>query len=114
MEEGLFVQFNKIANSIVHSKSKEQRIPNSQSDANTKQIPENGCEVKTKCCKPGECLLESVAPAVKVKELQVNERIPPSITNQPTNFKCHSISLLSLNNYSVTVFVKPYRPFENI
>jgi len=70
MEEGLFLQFNKIANSILHSKSKEQRILDSQSDANTKQIPENGCEVETKCCKPGGCLPESVSPAMKVKALQ--------------------------------------------
>ena len=75
MEEGLFVQFNKIANSILNSKSKEQRILDSQSGANTKQIPENGCEVKTKCCKPGGCLLESVTPAMKVKALQVNKTI---------------------------------------
>ena len=45
MEEGLFLQFNKIANSILHSKSKEKRILDGQSNANTKQIPENGCEV---------------------------------------------------------------------
>jgi len=75
MEEGLFLQFNKIANSILHSKSKEQRILDSQSDANTKQIPENGCEVKTKCSKPGGCLPESVSPAMKVKALQVNKII---------------------------------------
>ena len=74
MEEGLFVQFNKIANSILNSKSKERRILDGQSDANTKQRePENACEVKTKCCKPRGCLLESVTPAVKVKALQVNK-----------------------------------------
>ena len=74
MEEGLFVQFNKIANSILNSKSKEQRILDGQSDANTKQRePENDCEVKTKCCKPRGCLLESVTPAMKVKALQVNK-----------------------------------------
>lgn len=75
MEEGLFVQFNKIANSILHSKSKEQRITDGQSDGNTKQIPESDCEVKTKYCKPGGCLLESVSPAVKVRALQVNKII---------------------------------------
>ena len=75
MEEGLFVQFNKITNSILNSKSKEQRIRDSQSDANTKQIPENGCEVQTKCCKPGGCLPESVSLAMKVKALQVNKII---------------------------------------
>lgn len=74
MEEGLFVQFNKIANSILNSKSKEQRILDGQSDANTKQRePENACEVKIKCCKPRGCLLESVTPAMKVKALQVNK-----------------------------------------
>ena len=75
MDEGLFLQFNKIANSILHSKSKEQRILDCQSNANTKQISENGCEVKTKCCKPAECLLESASPAIKVKALQVNKII---------------------------------------
>lgn len=76
MEEGLFVQFDKIANSILNSKSKEQRILDSQSDANTKQIPGNGCEVKTECCKqPGGSLRESATPAMKVKALQASETI---------------------------------------
>ena len=76
MEEGLFVQFDKIANSILNSKSKEQRIRDSQSDANTKQIPENVCEVKAKCCKQlGGCLPGSATPAMKVKALQVNKTI---------------------------------------
>ena len=72
MEEGLFAQFNKIANSILHSNSKEQKILDGQSDKNTKQIPVNDCEVKTKCCKPEGCLPQSVSPALKVKALQVN------------------------------------------
>lgn len=76
MEEGLFVQFDKIANSILNSKSKEQRIFDSQSAANTKQIPENGGEVKTECCKqPGGCLRESATPVMKVKALQVNKTV---------------------------------------
>lgn len=81
MEEGLFAQFNKIANSILHSNSKEQKILDGQSDKNTKQIPENDCEVKTKCCKPGGCLLESVSPALKVKALQVERHSPFSLSS---------------------------------
>jgi len=75
MEEGLFLQFNKIANSILHSKSKEQRILDSQSNANTKQIPENGYEVETKCCRAAGCSLERVSPAMEVKALQVKKII---------------------------------------
>jgi len=75
MEEGLFLQFNKIASSTLHSKSKEQRIFDSQSNANAKQIPEKGYEVETKCCRPAGCSLERVFPAMQVKALQVNKII---------------------------------------
>jgi len=92
MEEGLFLQFNKIANSILHSKSKEQRILDGQSNANIRQIPENGCEVKTTRCKPEECLLESASPAMKVKALQVNKII--FFKQHPLFFLCAPLKCL--------------------
>ena len=74
MEEELFAQFNKIANSILHLKSKEQRTEaeDSLSDTNTKQMPGKGCEVTAKCREPSACSLENVNPAMKIRALQVN------------------------------------------
>ena len=74
MEEELFAQFNKIANSILHSKSKEQRtaVEAGPQNENTRQRPEKEREVKTKCCKPSGVSPETTTPALKVKALQVN------------------------------------------
>lgn len=81
MEEELFAQFNKIANSILHSKSKEQRTggEDSLSDTNTKQIPKNGCEGTAICCKAIGGSLENVSPAMKIKALQVHKDFLNSI-----------------------------------
>lgn len=69
------MQFNKIANSILHSKSKEQKtaVEDSPSDKNTKQTAQNQCEETKKCCQPCGGLLVNVNPAMKIKALQVKK-----------------------------------------
>ena len=73
MEEELFAQFNKIANSILHSKAKEQSrdVEAGKCSGNTEQIPEQESKGNVKCCKPVGLSGEAVNPAMKVRALQV-------------------------------------------
>lgn len=72
MEEELFAQFNKIANSIMNLKSKEQKgnvEPNPFSKDVTK-MSEEEIERQVECCKPVGVSGETINPAMKIKALQ--------------------------------------------
>ena len=73
MEEELFAQFNKIVNSILHSKSREQQstVKASPREENSEKIPEKDCEVKSKSSVSGLFSGEN-NPVMKVKALQVD------------------------------------------
>ena len=73
MEEELFAQFNKIANSIMHLKTKEQN-GNGEPDPRNKdmtKISEVRSERHTKCFEPVGVSGENINPAMKIKALQV-------------------------------------------
>ncbi|XP_066026194.1 codanin-1-like [Pocillopora verrucosa] len=72
MEEELFAQFNKIANSIMHLKTKEQN-GNGELDPHSKditKISEVRSERHAKCCEPVGVSGENINPAMKIKALQ--------------------------------------------
>ncbi|XP_073249807.1 codanin-1-like [Porites lutea] len=72
MEEELFVQFNKIANSILHSKSKEQEnVVEARSRENSEVAPDKESELKAKSSPPSVPSAEDKIPFMKVKALQV-------------------------------------------
>ena len=73
MEEELFAQFNKIANSIMHLKTKEQN-GNGEPDPHNKdmtKISEVRSERHVKCGEPVGVSGENFNPAMKIKALQV-------------------------------------------
>ena len=73
MEEELFAQFNKIANSIMHLKTKEQN-GNGEPDPHNKdmtKISEVRSERHAKCFEPVGVSGENINPAMKIKVLQV-------------------------------------------
>ena len=75
MEEELFVQFNKIANSILHSKSKEQEnVVEARSRENSEVAPDKESELKAKSSPPGVTSAEDKIPFMKVKALQVSKQ----------------------------------------
>ena len=71
MEEELFAQFNKIANSILYSKSKEQQNT-VESSTRSEEIPGKQCEVNVKRHVPGGISGQNINPIMKIKALQVN------------------------------------------
>ena len=76
MEEELFVQFNKIANSILHSKSKEQEnVVEARSRENSEVAPDKESELKAKSSPPSVTSAEDKIPFMKVKALQVSKQI---------------------------------------
>ena len=76
MEEELFVQFNKIANSILHSKSKEQEnVVEARSRENSEVAPDKESELKATSSPPGVTSAEDKIPFMKVKALQVSKQI---------------------------------------
>ena len=78
MEEELFAQFNKIANSILYSKSKEQQnaVASSTRDGHSEEeITGKECEIKTKCHVPGGISGQNINPVMKIKALQVDEQL---------------------------------------
>ena len=76
MEEELFVQFNKIANSILHSKSKEQEnVVEARSRENSEVAPDKESELKAKSSPPSVTSPEDKIPFMKVKALQVSKQI---------------------------------------
>lgn len=73
MEEELFAQFNKIANSIMHLKTKEQN-GNGEPDPlskDMKKISEVRSERHAKFCEPVGVSGDNIYPAMKIKALQV-------------------------------------------
>ena len=78
VEEQLFAQFNKIANSILCSKSKEEpnTVECSLGSENVKQTSEKECEVKENCSSPDIFSRENSSPLMKIKALQVGEQSP--------------------------------------
>ena len=74
MEEELFAQFNKIANSILYSKSKEQQNT-VVSSRRSEEIPGKQCEVNAKCHVPGGISGQNINPVMKIKALQVDEQL---------------------------------------
>lgn len=74
MEEELFVQFNKIANSILHSKSKEQENVEARSRENSEVAPDKESELKAKSSPPSVTSAEDKIPLMKVKALQVSKQ----------------------------------------
>ena len=73
MEEELFVQFNKIANSILHSKSKEQENVVEASRENSEVAPDKECELIAKSSPSSVTSAEDKIPFMKVKALQVSK-----------------------------------------
>ena len=76
MDEELFAQFNKIASSTLHSKSREQQstVEASPRVENSEKICEKDCEVKSKSSVPGLFSGEN-SPVLKVKALQVDAQL---------------------------------------
>ena len=74
MEEELFAQFNKIANSILYSKSKEQQNA-VESSTRSEEITSKQCEVNAKCHVPGGISGQNINPVMKIKALQVDEHL---------------------------------------
>ena len=75
IEEELFAQFNKIANSILHSKSKEQQntVESSPRNGNSGNVSLQEYDVKGNCSVPGGLPGENTNPVMKIKALQVDE-----------------------------------------
>lgn len=74
----MFAQFNKIASSILCSKSKEEpnTVECSLGSENVKQTSEKECEVKENCSSPDIFSRENSSPLMKIKALQVGEQSP--------------------------------------
>ena len=73
MEEELFAQFNKIANSIMNLKSKEQKgnVELNPFSKDVTKMSEEESERQVEYCKPVGVSGETINPTMKIKALQV-------------------------------------------